>query len=83
MASSKDKRGLKRVCGSCGTHFYDFRKSPVLCPQCGVEFSLGTKRSGKGLAEEEAKPEPEKKDVEADINIDVEVDEGVLPGSDR
>jgi len=32
-------RGLKRVCASCGTKFYDFGKLPIICPSCKVEFT--------------------------------------------
>ena len=32
-------RGLKRICASCGTKFYDFGKLPVICPKCGAEFT--------------------------------------------
>ena len=31
-------RGLKRICASCGTKFYDFGKLPIICPSCGAEF---------------------------------------------
>ena len=30
--------GIKRLCGSCGTRFYDFRRTPILCPGCSAEF---------------------------------------------
>ena len=30
--------GIKRLCGSCGTRFYDFKRSPILCPACSAEF---------------------------------------------
>ena len=30
--------GVKRRCGSCGAKFYDFFKSPIICPNCGIEF---------------------------------------------
>ena len=35
---AKDKLGLKRVCLSCGMRFYDFKRSPIICPGCGTEF---------------------------------------------
>ena len=35
---SKAEWGTKRLCQSCGTKFYDFRRSPALCPKCGVKF---------------------------------------------
>ncbi|MEQ9813250.1 MAG: FYDLN acid domain-containing protein [Azospirillaceae bacterium] len=30
--------GIKRICHACGTRYYDFAKTPVICPSCGVEF---------------------------------------------
>ncbi len=35
---AKAEWGTKRLCQSCGTKFYDFRRSPALCPKCGVKF---------------------------------------------
>ena len=32
----KPKWGTKRT-GPCGTKFYDFNKSPIICPGCGGE----------------------------------------------
>lgn len=31
-------KGIKRLCMSCSTKFYDFNKSPIKCPNCGAEF---------------------------------------------
>ena len=33
---SKPEWGTKRT-GPCGTKFYDFNKSPIICPGCGGE----------------------------------------------
>ncbi|MDR0677583.1 MAG: TIGR02300 family protein [Holosporaceae bacterium] len=30
--------GIKRVCLGCATRFYDFNKSPIICPNCNVVF---------------------------------------------
>jgi uncharacterized protein (TIGR02300 family) len=30
--------GLKRTCHSCDMRFYDFKRSPIICPGCGTEF---------------------------------------------
>ena len=30
--------GLKRICHSCGTKFYDFHKAEIVCPDCGEIF---------------------------------------------
>lgn len=31
---SKPEWGLKRVCQSCGSHFYDMKRNPIECPKC-------------------------------------------------
>ncbi len=35
---NKEKWGIKRICLSCGTRFYDLNKSPIICPSCGEVF---------------------------------------------
>ena len=35
---AKAELGTKRVCLSCNMRFYDFDRSPIICPGCGVEF---------------------------------------------
>jgi uncharacterized protein (TIGR02300 family) len=46
---AKPEWGKKRLCPSCGTKFYDLRKSPPACPSCGetvdVEAPTKSKRS--------------------------------------
>ncbi len=37
--AAADKRGLKRICMSCGNRFYDMNKRPVACPSCQAVFS--------------------------------------------
>ena len=39
LAKSSDPRGLKRICLSCSTRFYDMNKRPIICPNCGDEFT--------------------------------------------
>jgi uncharacterized protein (TIGR02300 family) len=68
-------RGLKRVCTGCQTKFYDFNKSPVICPKCKTEFTGIVKirtRRGRNVIEdakakaaaaaEEAAPEVEEEE---------------------
>ena len=64
--------GEKRICGDCGTKFYDLRKDPFICPKCGSEFtkrslviSSRTKTPGakKSVAPEGQKVEAKDKDV--------------------
>ncbi len=35
---AKAELGVKRLCLSCGVRFYDFKRSPIICPGCGAEF---------------------------------------------
>ena len=37
---AKVELGLKRTCQSCDMRFYDFKRSPIICPGCGTEFNL-------------------------------------------
>lgn len=39
MSVAQDIRGLKRICMSCGTRFYDMNKRPIACPSCATEFT--------------------------------------------
>ena len=34
--------GKKRICIACNTKYYDFNKSPIICPSCGTEFDPDT-----------------------------------------
>ena len=50
---AKPEWGKKRICLACNTKYYDFNKSPIICPSCGTEFDpeiyLKT-RKGKNLS---------------------------------
>ena len=35
---AKTELGLKRACLSCNMRFYDFKRSPIICPGCSTEF---------------------------------------------
>ena len=65
---AKPEWGTKRICQACGAKFYDLRRSPIVCPACGVEFDpealLRSRRSrAPGAKEEEAKKPVVKKPV--------------------
>ena len=50
---AKPEWGRKRTCPSCNTKYYDFKKSPIICPSCGSEFDtdlLLRSRKGRGLS---------------------------------
>jgi uncharacterized protein (TIGR02300 family) len=56
----KDEWGVKRVCPTCSTRFYDLRTDPMTCPNCGATFTIEslTAVKAKALRPEKAKPEP-------------------------
>ena len=57
MPMSKDVRGKKRHCKSCGAKFYDLGREPVVCVVCGASFA----------EEKSAKPpEPEVEEVKVE-----------------
>ena len=35
---AKAELGLKRSCLSCGMRYYDFNRTPIICPGCQTEF---------------------------------------------
>ncbi|MDB2390975.1 TIGR02300 family protein [Alphaproteobacteria bacterium] len=50
---AKADLGIKRACLSCGMKFYDFKRTPIICPGCSTEFNLEnllTSRKGRSAA---------------------------------
>lgn len=84
----KDEWGVKRVCPSCSSRFYDLRNDPMTCPSCGASFTLEslTASKPKALRPEKAKPEPEDvddlPDIEADDEEPIEADDDILEDED-
>jgi uncharacterized protein (TIGR02300 family) len=37
---AKPEWGTKRTCQSCGARFYDFGRTPAVCPSCGAVFDV-------------------------------------------
>lgn len=59
---AKADLGLKRTCLSCGMRFYDFNRTPIVCPGCQTEFDPeAVIRSRRGRAA----PKPSEKDDKA------------------
>lgn len=60
----KPEWGTKRLCESCGARFYDFSRTPIICPACETEFDLATivkpRRAVTVKAEDAANPEAKK-----------------------
>jgi uncharacterized protein (TIGR02300 family) len=81
---AKQELGLKRVCVSCATRFYDLMKSPAVCPKCGTEQPVEQPkpRRGGNVAElRKPKKAPVLDDAEADVEVEAaedEAEEGVL-----
>ncbi|HDR29739.1 TIGR02300 family protein [Rhodovulum sp.] len=75
----KDEWGVKRVCPSCATRFYDLQRDPMTCPACGNSFSLESLTAGKGrtLLTEKAAP------VKAVVDDDLETDDAVIDDDDE
>ncbi len=61
---AKPEWGTKRICQSCEVKFYDFGRSPIVCPQCSAKFDpeslLKSRRNRPSAA---PKPPLEKTDV--------------------
>ena len=83
-------KGAKRKCTSCSTLFFDFGKSPIICPNCGVTVSsLLTNVSKRGRppkvnkddnqspeSDEKIDAAKEKNDVDSEVDVNLELDEG-------
>jgi len=83
---SKPARGIKRVCQSCGTRFYDLGRTPIVCPSCQSIYQVTQPTSRRGgeraapvpeVREKEEEPELETATLESPETISLEeVEEG-------
>ena len=76
-----DKKGLKRICMSCGARFYDFNKRPITCPSCETEFTgdmkVKSRRSRTTASADEYEGKVGKSQVEAQDEREMDDDEAV------
>ena len=88
---SEPEWGIKRVCPSCSIKYYDFNKSPIICPKCEFEFDpdlLLKSRKGRSIAtktevnEVSSDVQKEEETLENDINS-IENDEDILEIDDE
>ncbi len=88
---SKPEWGIKRVCPSCSIKYYDFNKSPIICPKCEFKFDpdlLLKSRKGRSIAtktevnEVSSDVQKEEETLEDDINS-IENDEDILEIDDE
>lgn len=76
------KKGAKRKCTQCSTLFFDFGKSPIVCPNCGYELtSLLTNVSKRGRPPKSAKNTPPQAENEIEIE-QIEVEENIQDETD-
>lgn len=80
IATVDDPRGLKRICMSCGTRFFDLNKRPIVCPKCETEFTGEIKiksRRGRTAADDTTEDDQISEATEADEDEDdvLEADE--------
>ncbi len=70
--------GVKRVCPTCATRFYDLRQDPMTCPNCQTTFTLESLTATKPKAPrpEKAKQEPVADDAEVIDDDDSETIDG-------
>lgn len=74
MSAVVDPKGLKRVCVECGIRFYDMNKRPIICPNCGTEFTGNFKpKTRRGKSAQDAADEQKAKEATA-ANDDTEDD---------
>ena len=79
-ATVDDPRGLKRICTSCGTRFFDLNKRPIVCPSCGTEFTGEVKiksRRGRNITDDTTEDDQisEAKEAEEEDIVEDEVAE--------
>ena len=73
---AKADLGTKRACLACGMRFYDFSRSPIICPGCGAEFdpeNIMKSRKGRPATKSRARDDSDAADVaqmEDDDNTD-------------
>lgn len=96
MPLAKPEWGTKRICQSCGARFYDFGRSPIICPACGAVFDLEilnrarrTRPPGRSVATSSeaaagvgTEVEPDAEPEEAEDETAVEEDETVIDSED-
>jgi uncharacterized protein (TIGR02300 family) len=71
---AKPELGLKRVCVSCGTRFYDLARAPAVCPKCGTEQPAEQPKLKRAPAPVDDRLKKRAVPAEADAEDIVEVD---------
>lgn len=86
---AKADLGTKRSCMSCGMKYYDFNRSPILCPGCGAIFdpeniiksrkgrlsSRASALSGKDLSDQDSSENMELTELSETVLVDNDNDD--------
>lgn len=84
---SKAEWGLKRICPSCATRYYDMKKNPPVCPKCGTVFdaeNLLKTRRGRAAAEDKARKPAAPEELEDLPEIDTDpADDTIIEDADE
>lgn len=71
----KDEWGVKRLCPHCASRFYDLRRDPMTCPECGHSFSLESLLAGRGRVLISEKANAKERSMEEDV---IETDDDAI-----
>ncbi len=74
----KPEWGIKRLCQSCGARYYDFLRTPIVCPSCGTTFdseAVLKSRRARPLPVDDVKPKARKETAEVEDAEDVDDEE--------
>lgn len=73
----KDEWGVKRLCPHCASRFYDLKRDPMTCPECGHGFSAESLVMTRGRAMIAEKVAVKERDLDLDdLTEDADLDEG-------
>ena len=76
---AKAELGLKRACLSCGMRFYDFKRTPIICPGCQTEFdpeAVIRSRRGRAVAKDSPKATKQAEKPVMDDAVEMDEDNG-------
>ena len=76
---AKAELGLKRTCLSCGMRFYDFKRTPIICPGCQTEFdpeAVIRSRRGRAVAKDSPKATKQAEKPVMDDAVEMDEDNG-------
>jgi uncharacterized protein (TIGR02300 family) len=71
----KDEWGVKRLCPHCASRFYDLRRDPMTCPECGHSFTVDSLTATRGRVLIADKVAPRARAAEVDVEeLDTETE---------